>query len=103
MEGAEPRHALDGGADQVPDPLAHLARGLVGEGDAQDLGRPSEACPDQVRQARGQGRGFAGAGARQHQHRAFGGQHRLALGRVEVIDQGIGTGVGQGGARGSHP
>ena len=37
VEGAEPRHALDGAADQVADALLHLARRLVGEGDGEDL------------------------------------------------------------------
>ena len=37
VEGAEPGHALDGAADQRADALLHLARGLVGEGDGQDL------------------------------------------------------------------
>ena len=36
VERAEPRHALDGAADQVADALLHLARRLVGEGDGQD-------------------------------------------------------------------
>ena len=30
-------------ADDPPDPLAHLARRLVGEGDGEDLGRPGAA------------------------------------------------------------
>ena len=38
VEGAEP-HALHAAADQPLDALAHLARGLVGEGDGQDLAR----------------------------------------------------------------
>ena len=40
MKGAEPRHALDGLADHGADALLHLARGLVGEGDGEDLARP---------------------------------------------------------------
>jgi hypothetical protein len=43
VEGAEPAHALDLRAEHDADPVAHLARGLVGEGDGQDLpraGRP---------------------------------------------------------------
>ncbi len=39
---------------------------------------------DQMGEAGGQRGGLAGAGAGQHQHRALGGQHRLALRRVEA-------------------
>ncbi len=35
VEGAQPAQPLGRGADQVADPFAHLARGLVGEGDDQ--------------------------------------------------------------------
>ena len=40
VEGAQPLHAFDHAADQGADALLHLARGLVGEGDAQHLARP---------------------------------------------------------------
>ena len=40
MESAEPAQALGLAADQVGDPLAHLARRLVGEGDGEQLPRP---------------------------------------------------------------
>ena len=36
----------------------------------------------------GQRRGLAGAGAGEDQHRTFGGQHRLALRRVEAGEKG---------------
>ena len=39
VEGAEPRHALDDLPDHLADALLHLARGLVGEGDGEDLAR----------------------------------------------------------------
>ena len=39
VEGAEPGHALDDLADHLADALLHLARGLVGEGDGEDLRR----------------------------------------------------------------
>ncbi len=42
------------GADDVGDPLAHLARGLVGEGDDQQLPRPGPAGGQDVGQAGGQ-------------------------------------------------
>ena len=43
---------------------------------------------DDVGEAGGQHRGLAGAGAGQHQHRAFGRQHGLALRRVEAGEVG---------------
>ena len=39
VEGAQPAQVLGVAADQVGDPLAHLARRLVGEGDGQQLPR----------------------------------------------------------------
>ncbi len=44
MERAQPLHALDRAADQRADALLHLARGLVGEGDGQDLRRETRAA-----------------------------------------------------------
>jgi hypothetical protein len=79
VEGAEPGHALDRVAHHAADPLAHLARGLVGEGDGEDLGRPGAAGEEQVAEARGQRGGLAGAGAGEDQDGPFGGEHGLAL------------------------
>ena len=93
VEGAEPGHTFHRRADHVAHTLAHLARRLVGEGDAEDLARPGEAAPDQMRHARGQRRGLAGARAGQHQHRPLGGQHRFALRRVERTQQRIGIAI----------
>ena len=52
VEGAEPRHPLERSAGQLADALAHLARGLVGEGDRQDLARPRLASRDEVSESR---------------------------------------------------
>ncbi len=84
MEGAEPGHALHRLADQPADPLPHLARRLVGEGDGEDLRRPGTARVDEMGEAGGERRGLAGAGAGEDEHRPFGGQHRVALRRVEA-------------------
>ena len=43
VERAQPAQPFGRGADDVRDPLAHLARGLVGEGDGQKLPRPGPA------------------------------------------------------------
>ena len=70
VEGAEPRHALDHLADVLADPLLHLARRLVGEGDGEDFGGAGAAEAEDMRDARGQHPRLAGSGAGQHQHRA---------------------------------
>ena len=96
-----PSHGMpfDAVAQDSPDPLAHLARRLVGEGDGENLARPGAARRDQVREPRGQRRGLAGAGAGEHEHRPLGGEHRLALRLVEPFQI---SGLGGGGNRLSH-
>ncbi len=96
VEGAEPRHALDRIADVAADPLAHLARGLVGEGDAQDFARPGARRRDQMRKAGGERGGLARACPGQHQHRTFGRQHGIALGLVEPLRIGRNRTAGRG-------
>ena len=83
MEGAEP-HAFGGAADHRFQPLAHLARRLVGEGDRENLGREGAAGREDMRQPGGQHPGFAGAGAGQHQHRPVDRLDRPALRLVEA-------------------
>ena len=86
VEGAKPAQALGGRADDVGDPLAHLARGLVGEGDDQQFPRLGSAGGQDVRQSRGQNAGLAGARARQHQHRPLGRLDRRALLGVQALE-----------------
>ena len=86
VEGAEPRHALDGGADEVRDALLHLAGGLVGEGHREDFAAAGEARGEDVGDAGGEDAGLAGAGAGEHQQRPIGGQHGLALLLVEALE-----------------
>ena len=96
VEGAEPRHALDRAAARCwPTRSLHFARGLVGEGDGEDLAGPGLAGRDQMGEARGQRGGLAGARAGEHQDRALGRQHGLALGRVEALEIG-GFGINAG-------
>ena len=84
VKGAEPAQTLRVGADQMGDPLAHLACGLVGEGDGQELPRPCAARRQDVRQPGRQHAGLAGARARQHQNRPLGRLHSLPLLRVQA-------------------
>ena len=79
VERAQPLHALDHAADQRADALLHLARGLVGEGDAQHLSRPGAARGEDVGEAGGEHARLAGARAGQHQNRAIHRQHGFAL------------------------
>ena len=85
VESAEPWHPLDRLAQQPADPVLHFARGLVGEGNGQDLVRPCLAGMQQMRDPRGQRLGLAGSGARQHQNRAVQCLNRLTLRRVQFF------------------
>ena len=86
VEGAEPRHALDiAFADQHADALLHLARGLVGEGDGEDLRGVGEAGGEDMGDAGGQDARLAGAGAGEHQNRPFGGLDGEALLGVQAL------------------
>ena len=100
VEGAEPGHPLDDAADEVADAGLHLAGGLVGEGDGEDLVGAGAAGVEEVRDAGGQRLGLAGAGAGEHEDRAVERLHRGALGRVEVVEVGRRPrGHGAGGER----
>ncbi len=90
VEGAEPGHALDLRPHVAADALLHLARGLVGEGHGEDLRGPGAAGGQDVRDARDEHAGLAGARAGQHQQRAFGGLDRVALLGVEALEPGHG-------------
>ena len=86
MERAEPRHALDGLADQHADAGLHLARGLVGESHGQDLARECKPGGQDMGNAGGEHAGLAGSGARQHQHRAFRRLDGKPLLRIEALE-----------------
>lgn len=75
-----------GRSDQAGDAVAHLARGLVREGDREDAPWRRDALRDQVRDAVRQHAGLAAAGAGHDEQRAFGGDGRLALLRIEALD-----------------
>ena len=78
VEGAEPQ-PLGGAAEHGGDALAHLAGGLVGEGDGQHLAGKGAAGQQDMGEAGGQHAGLAGAGAGQHQQRAVHGLDGFAL------------------------
>ena len=61
------------------DPLAHLARGLVGEGDDQQVPGLGPAGGEDVGEAGGEDAGLAGAGPGQHQDRTVDTLHGQPL------------------------
>jgi hypothetical protein len=96
VEGAEPAQALPLGTDQGERALAHLARGLVGEGDHQHLRRPGLALGEDVRDARGEHARLARARAGEDEQRAFGVEHGLALFGVEAFEPfGVDAAIGR--------
>ncbi len=82
MEGAEP-DPVHGGANDRLEPLAHLARRLIGESDRQQLARESPSRGQNMGEPRRQHARLAGAGARQHQHGPIYGFNGFTLRRIE--------------------
>ncbi len=82
MERAEPE-PLGGAADHALEPLAHLERRLVGEGDGEDLPREGAPRAEDMGEPRRQHARLARAGAGQHQHRPVDRLDRRALRLVE--------------------
>ena len=74
-------------ADERGDPLLHLARGLVGEGDREEPERRDAALGDEVRDPVGEHPGLARPGAGDDEQRAVGRGDRLALDRVQAREQ----------------
>ena len=94
VEGHHPHRARDA-ADEQLDALAHLGRGLVGEGDREDLARLGLAGADQVRDPVREHARLARAGAREDQQRPFAVRDGVALGRVQALEEGVDGGVGR--------
>jgi hypothetical protein len=88
MERRDP-HALGGLADEPLDPLAHLGRGLVGEGDREDLARPRLAAVKEAGDAASEHARLARTCARDDEERLAPVFDRLALLRVEAVEQGV--------------
>ena len=78
MERADPR-AAGARAEDLLDPLAHLARGLVGEGDRDDAARRDAGLADEPGDAVGDDAGLSGAGPGEHEQRAARVDDRLPL------------------------
>ena len=93
VEGEDPDRAGDS-AEHVLEPLAHLAGGLVREGDRQDLLRFHAAGVDQVRDAVGEDARLARARSGDHEQRPLRGEDRLLLRRVQIGEIGLGRSDG---------
>ena len=87
VEGAEPQ-SLDHPPDEGAQALAHLARGLVGEGDGEDLAGPGAAQGEDMGEARDEHPGLARAGAREHQDRPVDSLDGRSLSRVQMVEIG---------------
>ncbi len=78
-------------AEELDEPLAHLARGLVGEGDGEDAPRRDAAHLDQVGHPAGDDARLAAARAGQHEERAIPMEDRFPLGLVQVFEEFVGV------------
>jgi hypothetical protein len=85
MERADPWKARRA-AHQRRDPLAHLARGLVGERHRQRLLGNGLALGQEVGDTVREDAGLARAGAGQDQDRAVGCEHGGALRGIQVVE-----------------
>jgi 3-oxoacyl-[acyl-carrier-protein] synthase II len=76
------------------DAILHLLRGLVREGDREDLVRLGACRGEQVSHPVGQDARLAGAGPGDHEQRPLGRQHGLPLRGIEVGQVGLRPGRG---------
>jgi len=83
VEGAQRYVAANIGAYESEDAVAHLAGGLVGEGDGQDAAGVNPLVGDEVGDAVGDDAGLAAAGPRQDKERPLADLHSLALSRIQ--------------------
>ena len=88
MEGAEP-HAVSGSADHCLEPIAHLARRLVGKGNREQFSRKRAAGAEDVGEPGGaQHPRLTGAGAGEDQDRTVDRLDSAALRVVETVEVG---------------
>ena len=89
--GVEGHHPHRAGAvpHELLHPLAHLLRGLVGEGDGEDLARPRLPGAHQVGDPVGQDARLARSRAGEDEQGPLSVENGLALGLVQPLQQGI--------------
>ena len=76
-------------AEKVLDTAAHHLRGLVGEGDCEDLAGACTAGFDQPGKPVSQHASLAGTGAGKHQERTAVVSHGLTLRLVQTVEQSL--------------
>ena len=87
--------------DELIDPLLHLGRGPLGEGQGQDLRGPGLLLRDEPRDAAGEDRGLTGTRPGDHQERPVPPGHGLALAWRQVCEErGLDTEMATTGWRG---
>ncbi|MGC0428154.1 hypothetical protein RKD32_004509 [Streptomyces sp. SAI-195] len=99
VEGHHP-HRVGAWADELLHALLHLARGLVGEGDREDLAGVDVPVGQQVGDAVGEHAGLAGTGTGHDEQRRTGVDDGGPLVLVQPLQERGGV---QGGARGAVP
>lgn len=87
VEGHHP-HRVGARAHEGLDAFLHLARGLVREGDREDLAGVDIALAEQMRDPVGEHPGLAGAGTGHDEQRGAGVHHGRALVLVQSVQQG---------------
>ena len=80
-------HLVRHRTDERRHPLLHLPRGLVGERDGEDPERRHATLGDEVRDAVGEETGLPRPGTRDDEDRPVGRDHRLALDRVQTLEE----------------
>ncbi len=83
QRGAADLQALE----QLAHPVAHFFRGLVSEGNRENVSRPDATFRDQVRDSMRNHPRLAGTGARQNQQRPVAGSHSFALLRIKLREK----------------
>jgi hypothetical protein len=81
-------------AEQALEPVAHLVRGAVREGDREDLVRLRADRADQVGDAMGEHARLARARSRDDEQRPLRGEDGLALGGIQVGEERLGRSDG---------
>ncbi len=82
VEGRDP-HTVPDRTEELRDPLAHLARGLVGERDREDLERRRAELGDEIGETVREHPGLSGAGTCNHQDRSGRQGDSLVLSRIQ--------------------
>jgi hypothetical protein len=87
MEGGHDGRAHTDGREQGFHAARHLLRRLVGEGDGDQVTRVDATYAEHVGDAVRDDARLAAAGAGKDEERTFGGEHGLALGGVQVVQE----------------